>query len=64
MTGKSVVMPGLINGDVVTDLLYDNEQVRKIMERHYEMMKEFREQEFTRKLKRAKKKDQKDMRTY
>ena len=54
VTGKSVVMPGLVNGDVATDFLYDDEQVRKIMERHYEMMKEFREQEFTRKLKRTK----------
>ena len=54
VTGKSVVMPGLVNGDVAADSLYDDEQVRKIMERHYEMMKEFREQEFTRKLKRAK----------
>ena len=53
VTGKSVVMPGLVNGDVATDLLYDDEQVRKIMERHYEMMKEFREQEFTKKLKKA-----------
>ena len=54
VTGRSVVMPGLVNGDVATDSLYDDEQLRKIMERHYEMMKEFREQEFTRKLKRVK----------
>ena len=54
VTGRSVGRLGLVNGDVATDSLYDDEQVRKIMERHYEMMKEFREQEFTRKLKRAK----------
>ena len=54
VTGKSVVMPGLVNGDVATDSLYDDEQVRKISEGHYEMMKDFREQEFTRKLKRVK----------
>ena len=34
-------MLGLVNGDVATDSLYDDEQVRKIMERHYEIMKEF-----------------------
>ncbi len=43
----------MVNRDIATDLLHDDEKLRKIMERHYEMMKEFREQEFTRKLKRA-----------
>ena len=47
-------MLGLVNRVVATDELYDDEQVRKIMERNYQMMKEFREQEFTRKLKREK----------
>ena len=51
--GKSIVLPGLNNGNVVTDSEYDDEAVRKIMERHYEMMKEFRELEFSKKLKKV-----------
>ena len=50
VTGKNVVFPGLSTGDVATDSLYDDESVRKIMERHYEIMKEFRELEFSKKL--------------
>ena len=50
MTGKSIVLPGLTTGNEATDSLYDNETVRQIMERHFELMKEFREAEFTRKL--------------
>ena len=42
VTGKSIVLPGLNNGNVVTESEYDDEAVRKIMERHYGMMKEFR----------------------
>ena len=53
VTGKSVVMLGVVNEDVATDSLYDDEQVRKIMERHYGMMKEFRGLEFCKKLKKA-----------
>merc|ERR1712030_230998 len=33
--------------------LYDDETVRKIMERHYDLMRKFREAEFSRKLKTA-----------
>ena len=39
VTGKSIVLPGLNNGNVVTDSEYDDEAVSKIMERDYEMMK-------------------------
>ena len=53
VTGKSIVLPGLTNGNVVTDSEYDDEAVRKIMERHYGMLKEFRELEFSKKLKKA-----------
>ena len=38
--GKNVIFPGLTTGNVVTESLYDDEMVRKIMERHYELMKE------------------------
>ena len=51
---KSVVFPGFTTGNEATDSLYDDEMVRKIMERHYERIKEFREQEFTKKLKKTK----------
>ena len=51
--GKNVVFPGLVTGDEATGLLYDDEMVWKIMERHYSMMKQFRELEFTKNLKKA-----------
>ena len=54
VTGKSIVFPGLTTGNKVTGLLYDDEAIRKIMERHYELMKKFREVEFSRKLIKAK----------
>ena len=54
MTGKSIVFPGLTTGNTATDSLFDDEAVRKIMERHHEMMRKFREVEFSRKLNRAK----------
>ena len=53
VAGKSIVLPGLNNGNVATDSEYDDEAIRKIMERHYGIMKEFRELEFSKKLKRA-----------
>ena len=40
-------------GNLATESLYDNEAVRQIMARHREVMKEFREAEFTKKLERA-----------
>ena len=48
-------MPGLTSGDLTTESLYDDEAVRQIMVRHNEIMKEFREAEFVKKLERAKK---------
>ena len=51
--GMSIVLPGLTNGNVATDSVYDDEAVRKKMGCHYEMMKEFRELEFSKKLKKA-----------
>ena len=50
VTGKSVVFPGISTGNIATESLYDDEMVRSIMERHRVIMKEFREQEFSRKL--------------
>ena len=55
VTGKSVMIPGLTMGDMATDSLYDDEMIRNIMEHHYIMMKEFRELEFSKKLRRASK---------
>ena len=43
----------MTTGTPATDLLYNDESVRRIMERHYAMMKEFREAEFGRKLQKA-----------
>ena len=55
VTGKSIVLPGLNNGNVVTESEYDDKAVRKIMETHNGMMKEFRELDFSKKLKKASK---------
>ena len=51
--GKSLMIPGLTMGDMATDSLYDDEMIRNIMEHHYIMMKEFRELEFSKKLRKA-----------
>ena len=48
-----MVFPGITTGTLATDSLYDDESVRRIMERHYEMMKKFREAEFSKKLQKA-----------
>ena len=50
VTGKNIVFPGISTGDIQTESLYDDEMVRNIMERHRVLMKEFREQEFSKKL--------------
>ena len=55
VTGKSVMLPGLTTGNLATESLYDDEIVRNIMERHYSMLKEFRELEFSKKLRMASK---------
>merc|ERR1712237_117435 len=54
VTGKSIVLPGLSNGNLATESLYDDEAIRRIMERHHEVLKQYREIEFTKKLERAK----------
>ena len=55
VTGKSVTIPGLTMGDMATDSMYDDEMIRRIMECHYAMMKDFRELEFSKKLRKASK---------
>ena len=53
MIGKSVMIPGLTMGNMAMDSVYDDEMIRNIMEWHYMMMKEFRELEFSQKLRKA-----------
>ena len=53
VTGKAVVFPGISSADVATESMYDNEAVRRIIERHSMITKKFRESEFESKLKRA-----------
>ena len=53
--GKNVVIPGLTMGNIVTDSVYDDEMIRNVMERHYLMMREFRQLEFSKKLRKASK---------
>ena len=55
VTGKNITQPGLTSENLATELLYENEAVRQIIARHGELMKEFREAEFRRKLENAKK---------
>ena len=50
VTGKNIVFPGISTGNIATESMYDDKMVRKIMDRHRLLMKEFREQEFSRKL--------------
>merc|ERR1712030_95552 len=50
----SIVLPGLSNGNLATESLYDDEAIRRIMERHHEVLKQYRQIEFTKKLERAK----------
>ena len=52
-TGKNVTFPGVSSGNIVTESLYDDEGVKKIMERHEYINKMFREQEFSKKLETA-----------
>ena len=49
-----MVFPGFTTENEATDSLHGDGIVGRIMERHYEMMIEFRDQEFTKKLKKAK----------
>ena len=53
MTGKSVVHPGISTGNVATESMYEDEAVRKTMEKHFEITKEFREIEFKTKIYKA-----------
>jgi hypothetical protein len=53
VTGKAIIIPGISQGNDATDSPFDSENIRKIMERHMEVTKIFREVEYTNKLKRA-----------
>ena len=46
MTGKSVVIPGISIGNIVTELRFEDEVVREAMENCFEITKKFRETEF------------------
>jgi hypothetical protein len=53
VTGKSVIIPGVSCGSVATDSVFDSEAIKLILERHLEIMKKFREVEYSAKLKTA-----------
>jgi transposase InsO family protein len=55
VTGKSVFFPGILTGNVATESMFDSEAIKKIMERHHEITKKFREVEYGSKLERASK---------
>ena len=52
VTGKAVNIRGVINGNMA-DSMYDSENMKKIMTRHYEIEKKFNEIEYSTKLERA-----------
>ena len=47
VTGKAVTFPGISTGNIATESMFDSEAVKKVMERHHEVMKEFREVEYS-----------------
>ena len=53
VTGKSVNIPGITVGNDATEALFDSEAFQKIMERHHEFIKKFREVEYSQNLKKA-----------
>ena len=53
VTGKAVSFPGVTTGTVATDSGFSSEHIQRIMERHREIGKMFRECEFGRKLEKA-----------
>ena len=42
VTGKNIFFPGITTGTEATITLYDDQMVRRIMECHYGLVKEFR----------------------
>ena len=53
ITGKSVTYPGVSSGNIATDSLFDSEGIKRIMERHHDVTKVFRETEHSQKLEAA-----------
>ena len=53
MIGKSVLHLGISTGNVATESMYEDEAVRKAIEKHFEISKEFREIEFGSKIDKA-----------
>ena len=53
MMGKSVIHLGISTGNVATESMYEDEAVRKTMEKHFEIANEFREIEFGSKIDKA-----------
>ena len=53
MTGKSIVHPGISTGNIAIESMYEDEAIRKTMEKHFEITKEFREIEFGTKIDKA-----------
>ena len=53
MTGKSIVIPGISTGNIVTESRFEDEAVRETMENCFEIAKQFRETEFGSKIDKA-----------
>ena len=53
VTGKSSNIPGITVGNEATEAMFDSEAIQKIMERHHEFIKKFREVEYSEKIKKA-----------
>ena len=53
VTGKSANIPGISVSNKATESYFDSEAVQKIMERHQDFIKKFREVEYTEKIRKA-----------
>ena len=53
VTGKSVIFSGISSADVAIESMYDNEGIKRMIERHAMVTKKFREIEYSTKLKKA-----------
>ena len=53
VTGKSMNIPGGTVGNNATDSSFDSEAVQKIMERHQDLNKRFREIDYSEKIKKC-----------
>jgi hypothetical protein len=55
VTGKAIVFPGISTASIATESMFESKSLRIHMDRHQEVLKQFRDSEFSSKLKHASK---------